>query len=154
MAMHQGMEIPEYADPADVPAAFVKLVESGPVPRFPNAASRNTAIPAPHAGALSWVNNIFEYWNGSKWTNLVPVANLPTATTSRAGVVMLENAITASKTKAITPFAVQIMEKLINSLKADLNKAYKAGGTGLAVRWGTGGPPAGSFTDGALYFQY
>jgi hypothetical protein len=73
-----GLQTPDYADPADVPAAIRQLVASGPIPRFPNAGNRNAAIPAPAKGAIAYLEglNKFTFWDGSGtgdgWRDLVP----------------------------------------------------------------------------------
>lgn len=51
----QGLTIPSYADTSDGPAAFAAFVESGPIPRFANAAARDAAITDPVSGQFCWM---------------------------------------------------------------------------------------------------
>jgi hypothetical protein len=53
---YKGLEIPQDSDTADGPGAFADFVDSGPVPRFANAAARNTAITTPVVGQLCVIN--------------------------------------------------------------------------------------------------
>ncbi len=150
---HQGRKIPEYADPADVPASFIQLVESGPIARFNNNTERDAAIPAPASGHIAWVGSQFLYYYNGSWRTLV--SSVPVGSGSTAGIVKLSSTLSGSTTTAATPALVKLVSNKIDAVEALVNKSFlKAGGTGLAVRWGTGAPPAGTFKDGALYFQY
>jgi hypothetical protein len=44
---------------------------------FSSAATRTTALTAPLEGMLTWLEdtNVYQYWNGSAWTNLIPTSS-------------------------------------------------------------------------------
>lgn len=72
---YRGLVAPDYADPADIPFSFREFINSGPIPRFPNEATRNAAIPSPVKGTVAYLEtpDYFSYFNGSIWTRLVPL---------------------------------------------------------------------------------
>jgi hypothetical protein len=90
-----GLQTPDYADPADVPAAIRQLVASGPIPRFANPGNRDAAIPAPAKGAVAYLEglNKFTYYNGTVWADMNPA--LPTTWPSNQ-IAWVNNSIPAT----------------------------------------------------------
>ena len=69
---HNGMTIPEYTDAADAPGAFTAFADSGPVPRFANAADRDAGIVNPVPGSVCYRADVHhvEVYDGSSWVSV------------------------------------------------------------------------------------
>jgi hypothetical protein len=67
--LYGGLTIPSYADSADGPKAFKDFIDSGPIPRFANAAARDAAITSPTDGVLVYMldTSVLMKYDGFTW---------------------------------------------------------------------------------------
>jgi hypothetical protein len=77
---YKGLTVPLYTDAADGPAAFKALVDSGPIPRFATAATRDAAITAPVSGQVCFRSDLaggaLEMYAGGAWVPVAPSSTL------------------------------------------------------------------------------
>ena len=110
---YKGLTVPTYTDSADGPGAFREMIDSGPIPRFATATTRNAAITAPIKGQVVYREDLIaggglEFWNGTAWTPVTPppVHNHPgTAITSPIPVSSVPDLPASKITSGTIPHA-------------------------------------------------
>jgi hypothetical protein len=111
---------------------------------FAGTAARGSAIGTASEGMLTWLEdtNVYQYWNGSAWTNLVPAAatnatvtSAYTATAANAGGYILS---TSSSAITVTIPDVLSLGNTIDIIRDGAGTVTIAAGTGVTSWAGAG----------------
>jgi hypothetical protein len=111
---------------------------------FAGTAARGSAIGTASEGMLTWLEdtNVYQYWNGSAWTNLVPatptnatVTSAYTATAANAGGYILS---TSSSAITVTIPDVLSLGNTIDIIRDGAGTVTIAAGTGVTSWAGAG----------------